>query len=119
SQILLQLDRWALQASLMRITQIVLGLASIVCSLLVAMQINTFKARTLKWLAFTSALSVGVLSSFGFGEKANNFRNAWRMLNTAVIRYEVAPDSTKLMELIDVYSEAEKVIGDVQFESKE
>ena len=113
SHILYYLDKWNFHASLMRIVQTMLALISIVCSLLVAMQINHYKSKTIKWIAFVSALSIGILSTFSFGEKANSFRTAWRMLNTAVIKYESIPDYS-VEELINVYDEAEKIIANVK-----
>ena len=37
--------------------------------------------------AFIAAVSISMLTAFNLGTKSNNVRNAWRMLNSAIIKF--------------------------------
>ncbi len=113
AQIITYLEQWNYSSSALRILQTLLALIAIFTSLFVALQINKVKPNLIKWIAFISALTIGLLTSFNFGERANRYRNAWRVLNKAVMEYELNQVS-EMQVLIDKYYEAEKIIGDVE-----
>lgn len=106
------LKRWSMQSVAYRITTDILGVTGTVFSLLIAMNIEKLKKYT-QWFAFIAAVSYGIISAFDIGDKANRTRQAWRKLNTAVLRYQEQQDFT-MKELIDVYSDAEDIVGDVK-----
>lgn len=108
---------WIYQGHSLRIIHALLGITAIVSSLLVAAKINSFKSEHIEWLAFTAAVSIGLLNGFDIGSKANRMIRAWRKLNTAIFRYEGSSDAT-IEELIKAYEEAEIIIGDVKEEPR-
>jgi hypothetical protein len=104
-----QLWIWSWQAKLLRFTQVFLGLLATIASMLVAAKMYPFEH--IEWFAFIAAASVALLSSLDLSSKANRMRDAWRLLNTAVMRYE---NSLLDVEgLFRAYEEGEKIIGDV------
>ena len=63
--------------------------------------------------AFIAALSIAFLTAFNLGAKSNNTRNAWRLLNTAVMRFNkgiIGKD-----EVINAYESGEALIGGITF----
>jgi hypothetical protein len=93
-----------------------LGIVAIVSSLLVAAKLTIFEIPT-EWLAFTAAVSVGLMLAFNLGSRANLMRRAWLLLNTAVLAYKNGASSA-VKELIEAYADAEAIIGDVKAEVK-
>jgi hypothetical protein len=65
-----------------------------------------------QWLAFTSAGASAILALFNIESKGNRFRNAERLLTTALLRYD-ASDKKDLELLIKAYEDGERIIGDV------
>jgi len=65
-----QLRTWGRQAFWLRSIHALLGISSIVCSLLVAAKINSFEPVQIEWLAFIAAVSVGLSSGFDLGSKS-------------------------------------------------
>jgi hypothetical protein len=104
-----QLWTWSWQAKFLRFTQVFLGLLATLASMLVAARKSPFE--NFEWVAFLAAASVALLSSLDLSSKANRMRDAWRLLNAAVMRYE---NSLLDVEgLFKAYEEGEKIIGDV------
>jgi hypothetical protein len=63
--------------------------------------------------AFIAALSIAFLTAFNLGAKSNNTRNAWRLLNTAIMRFNegiIGKD-----EVINAYESGEGLIGGITF----
>jgi hypothetical protein len=107
------LRRWDRIAITLRYTQVALGTTGIVSALIVA----TFTKELgdyLKVYSFLAALSIGILTAFDIGGKANKTRQAWRHLNTAILRY-LYVQASSIDNLIDSYSQAEAMVGDVTF----
>lgn len=124
--ILMNFERWEFQANIMRLIYNILVIVSTASSIYVAMKIKDFdeilqtesdkrkkEYRFTKWAAFISAFCIGIISAFNFGEKANNFRVAWRNMHTAIIKYEELPEYS-INDLIEAYNQSEKIIGDVK-----
>lgn len=112
-KIKMQLRKTNQQAFWLRLVHALLSISSIVCSLLVAAKINSFEPVLIEWLAFMAAASVGIMSGFDLGSKANRMRRAWRRLNAAIIEFE-EDSNTTIEELIEAYKDAEQIIGDVK-----
>ena len=109
------LRRWGRIARALRYTQVALGGVGIAAALLVTTFTDELnKLGHLKYYSFLAAFSIGILFAFDIGGKANKTRQAWRHLNTAILRYLYVP-SSPLDNLIDSYSQAEAMIGDVTF----
>lgn len=66
-----------------------------------------------KVFAFVAALSIAFLTAFNLGAKSNNTRNAWRLLNTAVLRFNEG--LLKKDGVIDAYEKGEALIGGISF----
>jgi hypothetical protein len=64
--------------------------------------------------AFIAAISIAFLTAFNLGAKSNNTRNAWRLLNTAILRFNegiVGKDY-----VINAYESGEAMIGGITFD---
>jgi len=101
------LHGWDKGAAWLHFLQIVLSLAAIVSSLLVAVHFGP--SRILRVLAVCSALFTGLVSAFDPGGEANRMRNAWRVLNAALLRYQAG--ETGVDKVIDAYERGETIIG--------
>ncbi|MGA7720480.1 MAG: hypothetical protein WCA84_04810 [Ignavibacteriaceae bacterium] len=111
--ILVNFERWEFQANLLRFIYDLIALIAASASILVTLRLKDNKDKILRYAAYVSALSLGTITAFNLGEKANNFRNAWRNMHTAIIKYEELPDFS-VEELIKSYDLSEKMIGDVK-----
>ena len=113
----LQLSAWRRQAIILRSIHGFLTFAATVCSFLVAAKSSDERYRDyIPWLSFGAAVSIGLLSAFDLGSKANRLRRAWRILRIQIFRYKqkkVAGES-----VIAMYALAEELIGDVREEPK-
>jgi hypothetical protein len=108
---------WTFQARLLRSVHICLVVVATTSSVLAAAGIG--KVISPPWLpggadplAALAAIAIGCISAFELGNKANNFRNAWRVLYAAMLRFEEETEYT-VEQLIQSYEIAEKLIGDV------
>ena len=63
--------------------------------------------------AFIAALSIAFLTAFNLGAKSNNTRNAWRLLNAAVPRYNQGFMGKD--DVINAYERGETLIGGISF----
>lgn len=104
---------WSRQVRYLRITHVSLVVIATTSSILVSAGIFKDYFGVANPLAIVAAIAIGLVSAFALGDKANNFRNAWRVLNAAIIRYEAEPEFTT-EQLIKAYEEAEQLIGDVK-----
>jgi len=113
--ILKYLIQWENMAFLLRIAHVTLGVSAIFFSLLAASQIGSLHDDAVKIFAFLAAVSVALMTGFNLGEKSNNARNAWRNLNTSIMRFN--SNEVSEQEVINAYQEGEKQIGDINFSS--
>jgi hypothetical protein len=74
---------------MLRVVHAFLTIMATVCSLLVAAKISAFKPDYIQWLSFMAAVSVGLLSAFDLGSKANRLRRAWRRLRARSMKRSV------------------------------
>ena len=63
--------------------------------------------------AFIAALTIAFLTAFNLGTKSNNTRNAWRLLNTAILRFNQGILGKN--EVINAYESGEALIGGISF----
>jgi len=115
-------QHWTRQARLLRVIHIFLVVVATASSVLAAAGVG--KVITTKLLppdvyilAAIAAMSIAFVSAFDLGGKSNDFRNAWRHLHAAIMRFEQEPDYT-VEQLIKAYEQAEKDIGDVNTKQK-
>ena len=105
--------RWTRQVQVLRVTHSCLVIVATISSILASAGVFKDTLGIPNPLAVVAAISIGVVSAFTFGDKANNFRRAWRHLHAAIMRFEEEPEYT-MEQLIQAYEDAEKLIGDVQ-----
>jgi hypothetical protein len=118
AEILENLRRWAWIANSLRFTQVTLGIVATASALTVTTFTDELGTFWVKICSFLAAFCIGILVAFDIGGKANKTRRAWRHLNTAILRYQSIPASS-LDNLIDSYSQAEAIVGDVEFRQPE
>lgn len=102
---------------MLRIAHIVISIVAVVSSLTVASKILGNAAFSIlgsnisstDLAAYLAALSTSVLASFSIGEKANNARAAYRILEIALMRIDNNPEDAEVTKLIDAYEEADKL----------
>ena len=120
-----KLKWWHRYAVLLRFFHILIGLIAIISSVTVASRVlegsfsffgTTYNGVALSpWMAWLTAISTGILTSFNLGDKSNNMRNAWRKLYTAKMIYiSGVEEKTPIYKLIDAYKEGENIIGDIE-----
>jgi len=63
--------------------------------------------------ASIAALSIAFLTAFNLGAKSNNTRNAWRLLNAAILRFNQG--ILEKNEVINAYESCEALIGGISF----
>jgi hypothetical protein len=104
------LNIWDRLARNLRRLSIVLGVVSIVCSVVVTTFNEQLGTIWTKVFAATSALSLGFLTGFSIGEKSNDTRNAYRHLRLAITKYQTE-DNYSITDLTKAYGEAEAMLG--------
>jgi hypothetical protein len=62
---------------------------------------------------FLAAVSISLLTAFNLGAKSNNTRNAWKQLNTAVMRFN--RNIVQKPDVINAYERGEEMIGGITF----
>lgn len=79
------------------------------------MEIKTLHTQktTNQIFGFLAAVSISLLTAFNLGAKSNNTRNAWRELNTAVMRFN--QNIIQQPEVINAYEHGEILIGGIIF----
>jgi hypothetical protein len=109
------LEIWNSIATRLNFCLISLGLITIISSFVVSIFLNTHILCdiTIKILACISTVCLSILTAFNVAKKANDTRRAWRILNSALIRYKKRNISfDKLMEAYDL---GESLMGNVDF----
>jgi hypothetical protein len=110
-EILPYLEQWGNNTRILWAFFVFLGIFATFFSLLAA---TGFGGETLsRVFAFIAALSIAFLTAFNLGAKSNNTRNAWRLLNAAVIRYNQG--IMRKDDVINAYERGETLIGGISF----
>jgi hypothetical protein len=106
-----QTNRWHRSAVILHSISVILGVTSVLSSVIVATFIDELGSFRTKIFAGMSAASVAVLETTGVGRKGNGFRQAQRHLKTETIRFREGDSSVKA--LTQAFMEAELMIGDL------
>jgi hypothetical protein len=110
-EILPYLQQWGNNARILWAFFIFLGIFATFFSLLAA---TGFGGDLLsRVFAFIAALSIAFLTAFNLGARSNDTRNAWRLLNTAVLRFNQG--IVQKDEVITAYEKGETLIGGISF----
>src|ERR671918_1672600 len=110
-EILVYLKLWGNNTRGLWAFHIFLGIFATFFSLLAATGFGG--AEISRVFAFIAAISIAFLTAFNLGAKSNNTRNAWRLLNTAVMRFNkgiIGKD-----EVINAYESGEALNGGITF----
>lgn len=94
---------------------ITLGVLATIFSLLAAALMGDPYIGWARGFAFVAAVSISILTAFNLGTKSNNVRNAWRMLNSAIIKFNHHIISKN--DVIAAYEAGEALIGGVAYTS--
>jgi hypothetical protein len=95
---------------------LILGTASVTCSLAVATYSEELGKDKLKHFAYAAALSSALIGAFSLERKASDSRTAWRLLKVALLRRDLDPPTLSEEELIKFYAEAENTLGHITFD---
>jgi hypothetical protein len=101
-----QLRKWDCIARCLRIPQVSLGILGTASAFAVTTFAGELGTLLVKVFSFAAALSIGILTAFDIGGKANATRQAHRLLSLAVVRYLYLPASS-LDTLFDSYAQAQ------------
>ena len=105
------LEQWGNNTRILWAFFVFLGIFATFFSLLAA---TGFGGDTLSRIfAFIAALSIAFLTAFNLGAKSSNTRNAWRLLNAAVLRYNQGIMGKD--DVINAYERGETLIGGISF----
>lgn len=121
---------WARNATILWIIHLSLGIITTILTIIItsvsATVISTtdnsassttnvsFLLGTIPILAVFAAITAALLTSLDIGTKSNNTRNAWRKLNTAMMKYNQGIFTTKEL-VINAYEEGEALISGINF----
>jgi len=106
-----QINRWHRSAVILHSISVILGVTSVLSSVIVATFIDELGSFRTKIFAGMSAASVAILETTGVGRKGNGFRQAQRHLKAETIRFREGDSSVKA--LTQAFMEAEMMIGDL------
>ena len=85
-----------------------------ICNIFFLACTTGFGGETLsRVFAFIAAISIAFLTAFNLGAKSNNTRNAWRLLNTAILRFNEGILNKE--GVINAYEKGEALIGGISF----
>ncbi len=90
-----------------------MGVIATFFSLLTASQIGHIDNQYARIFGLIAALSISLLTAFNLGAKSNNTRNAWRRLNTAIMKFN--ENLVNKGVVIAAYEQGESLIGGVSF----
>ncbi|GAB4175640.1 MAG: hypothetical protein Fur006_06220 [Coleofasciculaceae cyanobacterium] len=106
-----QIKRWHRSAIILHSICVILGVTSVISSVIVATFIEELGTFRTKIFAGLSAASVALIETTGVGRKGNGFRQAQRHLKSETIRFRAGESSVK--DLTQAFAEAELMIGDL------
>jgi hypothetical protein len=95
---------------------LVLGVTSIVSSLLVATFVEELGFHRTKVLSAISAISLALIHTTDVKRKGNGFRQVQRHLRAESMRFQTGNSSPE--KLVPAFAEAEAMIEDVNFEPR-
>jgi hypothetical protein len=98
----------------LRVLQVSLGVLGTMSAFAVTTFAGELGTLLVKLCSFIAALSIGILTAFDIGGKANATRHAHRLLSLAVLRYLYLPASSP-DNLLDSYAQAQEIVGGVTY----
>jgi len=104
-----RLSSWNRFSTLLRLAHVILGSIGVVCPIIVGSFADTLKTPTIQILSFAGAACVGLIAAFRIGQRANQFVEARKLLDAAVLRYKSGTICEK--DLVDAYEDGERLIG--------
>lgn len=105
---------WARNATILWIIHISLGLiATILTIIITALATTQEMGSTIAILAIIAAITAALLTTLDIGTKSNNTRNAWRKLNTAMMKYNQGLFNKE--QVISQYEEGETMIAGITY----
>ena len=105
---------WARNAFILWIIHISLGIITTVLTIIITSFASVdYYTQSIPILAIFAAITAALLTSLDIGTKSNNTRNAWRKLNTAMMKYN--QDLFKKEEVINAYEEGEALISGINY----
>lgn len=108
------LKSWNRIARSLRFIFVFLGCAATVSGLIATTFTEQLGFFWTKMFTFAASASIGLLTAFDIGGKANAVRRAWRNLQTAVLRYQ-EDSAYELSSLLEEYKRGEEAVGDVNY----
>lgn len=107
---------WQFQATLLRFLFVLLGVSATVAALAVTTfttELTAHGTTYLKLGTFVAALSIGLITAFDIGGKANAMRRAVREFTVASILYR--ENELTFDDLVTAYRHCEDIVGDVNY----
>jgi hypothetical protein len=104
-----QLSIWNNIARFNRWLYFILGVAGVLCPLVVASFADVLETWQVRVLSFAAAASVAIFSAFELGNLTTRWREAWKHLNAARLDYELG--IIDVQGLAKAYREGEAIIG--------
>ena len=108
------LKSWSWLANSLQKLYIALGATATISSLAIATFTAELTPIGVKIASFFLALALGLITSFEIGAKASAARNAWRLLQAAILAYE-NDESYTIQDLFKQYQAGEVMLGDVKY----
>jgi flagellar motor component MotA len=106
---------WARNATILWIIHISLGIITTILTIIITSLASISSVQSyISILAVIAAISAALLTSLDIGTKSNNTRNAWRKLNTAMMKYNQGVFTSK-EQVINAYEEGEALISGINF----
>ncbi|NHK30597.1 MAG: hypothetical protein FK730_04555 [Asgard group archaeon] len=107
---------WVSSSRAYRIIQSLLGIFSILGTILIATTLNYIPFDYLFWIAIVTAVITFLFTGFSISIKSNGVMNARRIIQAALMRFYSG--KIKIDKLIEAYFYAGALIGEVNLEVK-
>src|SRR5947209_17743478 len=98
-------DVWNRAANSHRVIYVVLGLAGVLCPLVVAAFVHDLPTWLVRVLSLIGSASVGIFAAFDVGNLTTRWREAWKHLNVACLKFEA-----RLIEMEDLLKAYEQAL---------
>lgn len=109
---------WNTVATRLQRTYVALGILGTLSSLAVGIFSAELGDLGVKIVSYILAASLGLITAFDLGHKANSARGAWRLLNAAVIAYKT-DETFSSKDLWNQYVAGEAMLGDIKYNAPE
>lgn len=93
-------------------------LLSILASLSVTAFADTLGSAAVRIFGFIAGVCTALLASFNPIDSGFKFRQAWRILDSAILRYKIAPTNNLLEKILEAVEQGEAIIGSISAPSQ-